>query len=60
MTNSTDPLESAAAVAQRQLAAELPSERFRADVLEFKPDGTAFRIFASGLRNCVGMAINPV
>jgi len=38
----------------------LPTERNRADVLEFKPDGTGFRIFASGLRNCVGMAVNPI
>lgn len=38
----------------------LPAERDRADVLEFKPDGTGFRIFASGLRNCVGMAVNPI
>jgi glucose/arabinose dehydrogenase len=35
------------------------SEERRADVLQFKPDGTGFRIFATGLRNCVGMAINP-
>jgi glucose/arabinose dehydrogenase len=36
------------------------SEEHRADVLEFNPDGSNFRIFASGLRNCVGMAIDPV
>ena len=37
----------------------LRSEERRADVLEFDPDGGGFRIFATGLRNCVGMAINP-
>ncbi len=37
----------------------LRSEERRADVLEFDPDGSGFRIFATGLRNCVGMAINP-
>ncbi len=37
----------------------LKSEEHRADVLEFNPDGSGFRIFAGGLRNCVGMAINP-
>ena len=42
------------------LAGLLPTERDRADVLEFKPDGTGLRIFASGLRNCVGMAVNPI
>jgi glucose/arabinose dehydrogenase len=35
------------------------SEEHRADVLEFKPDGSDFRTFATGLRNCVGMAIDP-
>jgi glucose/arabinose dehydrogenase len=38
----------------------LPTERERADVLEFKPTATGFSIFASGLRNCVGMAVNPI
>jgi glucose/arabinose dehydrogenase len=31
----------------------------RADVLEFNSDGSGMRIYASGIRNCVGMAINP-
>ena len=31
----------------------------RADVLEFNPDGTGQRVFASGIRNCVGEAIQP-
>jgi len=35
-----------------------PAERNRADVLEFNPDGSAMRVFAYGIRNCVGMAIN--
>jgi glucose/arabinose dehydrogenase len=35
------------------------SEKHRADVLQYNPDGTGFRIFATGLRNCVGMAVNP-
>jgi glucose/arabinose dehydrogenase len=36
-----------------------PGEFHRADVLEFAPDGKFVKIFASGLRNCVGEAINP-
>ncbi len=36
-----------------------PGEKDRADVLEFHPDGSAMRIYAYGIRNCVGMAINP-
>jgi glucose/arabinose dehydrogenase len=36
-----------------------PGEKNRADVLEFNPDGTGMRVYAYGIRNCVGMAINP-
>ena len=32
----------------------------RAAILEFNPDGTGYRIFASGLRNPEGMAFEPV
>jgi glucose/arabinose dehydrogenase len=39
--------------------AQVAPEEHRADVLEFDPNGGNFRIFASGLRNCVGMAIDP-
>lgn len=34
-------------------------EKNRADVLEYNPDGTGFRIYASGIRNAVGLAIEP-
>ncbi|SEB51056.1 PQQ-dependent sugar dehydrogenase [Terriglobus roseus] len=37
-----------------------PGEFHRADVLEYKPDGTFVKVFASGIRNCVGEAINPI
>ncbi len=36
-----------------------PAEFHRADVLEYKPDGTFVKVYASGIRNCVGEAINP-
>jgi glucose/arabinose dehydrogenase len=36
-----------------------PKERNRADILEFNPDGSEMRIYASGIRNPVGLAINP-
>ncbi len=36
-----------------------PSEYHRADVLEFAPSGKFEKVYASGLRNCVGEAINP-
>lgn len=34
-------------------------EKDRATVLEFNPDGTGRRVFASGIRNAVGIAIHP-
>ena len=34
-------------------------EKNRADVLEYNPDGTGFRVYASGIRNAVGLAIEP-
>jgi glucose/arabinose dehydrogenase len=34
-------------------------EKNRADILEYNPDGTGFRIFASGIRNAVGITTNP-
>jgi glucose/arabinose dehydrogenase len=36
-----------------------PEEHHRADILEFNPDGSAGKIFAYGIRNPVGIAINP-
>ena len=36
-----------------------PIEFHRADVLEFNPDGSGLRVYAWGIRNCVGEAINP-
>ncbi len=36
-----------------------PKEFHRANVLEFTPEGKFVKVYASGLRNCVGEAINP-
>ena len=36
------------------------SEQDRADVLMFDPDGKHPAIFASGIRNCVGLAVHPL
>jgi glucose/arabinose dehydrogenase len=36
-----------------------PSEYHRADILEYYPDGTDFHLYASGIRNPVGLAIDP-
>ena len=35
-------------------------EFHRADVLEFTPDGKFVEVYATGLRNCVGEAVNPI
>lgn len=36
-----------------------PNEFHRADVLEYTPEGKFIKVYASGIRNCVGEAINP-
>jgi glucose/arabinose dehydrogenase len=36
-----------------------PNEFHRADVLEFTPAGKFVEVYAHGIRNCVGEAINP-
>ena len=45
--------------AQAPLGAAWGSETARADVLSFNPDGTDERVFATGIRNCVGLAVQP-
>jgi len=37
-----------------------PNEFHRADILEYTPDGKFVKVYASGLRNCVGEAVNPI
>ena len=37
-----------------------PAEKYRADILQFNPDGSEMRLYASGIRNAGGgLAINP-
>jgi glucose/arabinose dehydrogenase len=36
-----------------------PKEFHRADVLEYTPEGKFIEVYAYGIRNCVGEAINP-
>ncbi len=36
-----------------------PAEKERADVLEFNVDGSGRRVYASGIRNAVGLAVHP-
>ena len=46
-------------VSQQPLGAAWGYETGRAAVLSFDPDGRHMRIFATGIRNCVGLAIQP-
>jgi glucose/arabinose dehydrogenase len=46
-------------VAENPLGATWGPEAERADVLVFDPQGKNRRVFATGIRNCVGMAVNP-
>ena len=36
-----------------------PAEKNRADILVFRPDGSDMHVYASGIRNAVGLAIDP-
>jgi glucose/arabinose dehydrogenase len=36
-----------------------PEEKDRADILTFNPDGSGQKIYASGIRNAVGIAVHP-
>src|SRR5579872_2575900 len=36
-----------------------PNEAYRADILEYNPDGSGMRVYAYGVRNAVGLAIQP-
>ena len=49
----------AALSSARPLGAAWGDEENRADVLAFDPDGAHMRIFATGLRNCSGLAVQP-
>jgi glucose/arabinose dehydrogenase len=36
-----------------------PQEKNRADILALNPDGSGMRVYAAGIRNPVGLAVNP-
>src|SRR6202011_6399595 len=52
-----DPAALAAFIKDHPLGAAWGNETERADVLAFDPDGKNRRIVATGIRNCVGMAV---
>jgi len=53
------PAETAAFAASNALGAAWGRETDRADILSFRPDGSGRGTFATGLRNCVTVAIEP-
>jgi hypothetical protein len=53
------PAEKAAWAAGHTLGAAWGRDENRADVLAFDPEGKGQRVYASGIRNCAGEAINP-
>lgn len=46
-------------VGSRSNVSDDAQEKNRANILEYNPDGTGFRVYASGIRNPVGLAIHP-
>lgn len=40
-------------------AADGPKEDRRASILQYNPDGSGYRLYASGIRNPVGLAVHP-
>ncbi|MEN3351210.1 MAG: hypothetical protein V7632_4845 [Bradyrhizobium sp.] len=46
-------------ISERPLGAAWGAETDRAAVLAFDPDGKNRKLFATGIRNCVGLAIQP-
>jgi glucose/arabinose dehydrogenase len=54
-----DPVMLEAWTSQHPLGASWGNETDRADVLVFDPDGRNRRIYATGIRNCVGLAVGP-
>jgi len=48
------------AVGSQENVDDSPAEKNRADILAYTPDGSDPRVFASGIRNPVGLALNPM
>jgi len=58
---SNDGKKMFVSVGSRSNVQESPGdyEKNRADILEYDPEGKSFRIYASGIRNAVGIAVHP-
>ena len=58
-SNDAEGMASAATDTESPLGASFGYEKDRADVLAFDPDGKNQAVFATGIRNCVGLALHP-
>lgn len=56
---SADGTKMYVSVGSHENVSDAPEEEHRADILEYNPDGSGMRVYASGIRNAVGIAINP-
>jgi glucose/arabinose dehydrogenase len=56
---SSDGSKMFVSVGSHENVSDAPEEDNRADILEYNPDGSGMRVYASGIRNAVGIAINP-
>ena len=53
------PRADEASIAAAPAGASFEDEKDRADVLAFDPDGKHERVYATGIRNCSGLAVQP-
>jgi glucose/arabinose dehydrogenase len=53
------PRADQASIAEAPLGASFADEQRRADVLAFDPEGKNERVYATGIRNCSGLAVQP-
>jgi glucose/arabinose dehydrogenase len=57
--SASNDAEGLRAMAAQVLGASWGDEQRRADVLAFDPDGGDERVYATGIRNCSGLAVQP-
>ncbi len=56
---SRDGAKMFVSVGSQENVDDTPAETNRAAILEYNPDGSGLRTYASGIRNAVGLAVNP-
>jgi glucose/arabinose dehydrogenase len=57
--SASNDAEGLRAMVARVLGASFGDEQRRADVLAFDPEGKRERVYATGIRNCSGLAVQP-